>query len=72
MSTLGKAARDFFMQEGITVRNHRMLVSLLEAMRSGTVFTAIGALHLPGEQGLISLLRKKGYRLRPMPTPFPD
>lgn len=72
LSTLGEAVRDFFMQEGITVRNHRMLVSLLEAMSSGKVFTAVGALHLPGEQGLISLLRKKGYRLRPMPAPFPD
>ena len=72
LSTLGEAAREFFLAEGINARNHRMLASLIEAMRSGSVFTAVGALHLPGDQGLISLLRQKGFRLRPMPMPFPE
>jgi uncharacterized protein YbaP (TraB family) len=26
----------------------------------------VGALHLPGEQGLLSLLRAKGYSVKPM------
>jgi uncharacterized protein YbaP (TraB family) len=30
------------------------------------VLFAVGAAHLPGEKGLISLLRKKGYTLKPM------
>ncbi len=72
LSTLAEEARDFFIAEGITARNHRMLDALLEAMRSGTVFTAVGALHLPGDEGLISLLRGKGYRLRPLAMPFPE
>jgi uncharacterized protein YbaP (TraB family) len=71
LAELGDAAMDYFLIEGITVRNQRMLNSLLKALEAGTVFTAVGALHLPGEQGLISLLRKQGYQLRPMPSPFP-
>jgi uncharacterized protein YbaP (TraB family) len=35
-------------------------VPLLE---KGNVFIAIGALHLPGEEGVVELLRAKGYRL---------
>ena len=29
------------------------------------VFIAIGAAHLPGENGVIELLRKKGYLVEP-------
>ncbi len=69
---LGEDARDYFIAEGITARNHRMLAALLTALESGTVFTAVGALHLPGEDGLINLLRNNGYELSARPLPFPQ
>jgi uncharacterized protein YbaP (TraB family) len=72
LSLLGDEARDYFMTEGISVRNHRMMDRLREALSEGTVFTAVGALHLPGEEGLIALLRNEGYQLRPLPSPFPE
>lgn len=31
-----------------------------------TIFAAVGAAHLPGNRGVIELLRAKGYRLRPI------
>ncbi len=31
-----------------------------------SVFAAVGAAHLPGERGVIELLRAKGYKLRPI------
>jgi uncharacterized protein YbaP (TraB family) len=71
LAELGANARDYFIAEGITARNHRMMTGLLEALETGTVFTAVGALHLPGEGGLIELLRAQGYELNPMPSPFP-
>lgn len=71
LAALGEEASEYFMSEGINARNHRMLKALLEALKVGTVFTAVGSLHLPGEDGLIALLRDHGYELKPMPSPFP-
>ena len=39
--------------------HHRLFMPL----RKGRVFVAIGALHLPGERGLLALLHDDGYRL---------
>ena len=39
--------------------HHRLFMPL----RKGRVFIAIGALHLPGELGLLALLQRDGYRL---------
>jgi uncharacterized protein YbaP (TraB family) len=63
-------ARDYFLASGIAQRNHRMLNSLLPLLSTGSVFTAVGALHLPGEEGLLSLLRQKGFDLIPLEIPF--
>lgn len=70
MGELSPETRDYFMQQGIDVRNLRMVDTLLTHLDEGTVFVAVGALHLPGEQGLISLLRNKGFELKPLPLPF--
>ena len=34
----------------------------LRHLAKGRVFIAIGALHLPGEEGLVMLLSRAGYR----------
>lgn len=47
-------------------RNKRWIEKLPEILKSGNRFIAVGALHLPGEQGLIQLLRKKGYTVKPI------
>lgn len=70
MAELSPETRDYFMQQGIDVRNLRMVDSLLKHLDEGTVFVAVGALHLPGENGLISLLRNKGFELKPLSLPF--
>ncbi len=50
----------------ITDRNHRMADRIDSIMQKKSLFTAVGALHLPGDEGLINLLRKKGYILTPL------
>ncbi len=70
MIQLALEAKDYFVEQGIHARNHRMLESLLPLLSESQVFVAVGALHLPGDQGLISLLRENGYILQPEPLPF--
>jgi uncharacterized protein YbaP (TraB family) len=70
LNELDAESRDYFNEQGIDARNRRMLSSLLELLQQGTVFTAVGALHLPGENGLIQLLRDQGFELEPLPLPF--
>lgn len=70
MTELAPETRDYFMQQGIDARNLRMMESLLPHLDRGTVFVAVGALHLPGETGLVKLLRKNGFEVEPLPLPF--
>lgn len=70
LKIVGKSASDYFMESGIHARNHRMAESLLHLFENKRVFVAVGALHLPGEEGLINILREHGYVLRPLPMPL--
>ncbi|MBX7059390.1 MAG: TraB/GumN family protein [Leptospirales bacterium] len=44
-------------------RNHRMVQNMLPHIDEGGAFVAIGALHLPGEEGVLNLLLGKLYRV---------
>jgi uncharacterized protein YbaP (TraB family) len=50
----------------ITMRNHVMAERAEPFLRQGNAFIAVGALHLQGEEGLVALLRKQGYRVTPL------
>lgn len=52
-----------FEERIITQRNRTMAVRAAPILNQGNVFMAVGALHLPGEEGLIELLRKEGFML---------
>ncbi|WP_232835008.1 TraB/GumN family protein [Pleomorphovibrio marinus] len=47
-------------------RNHNWIAPMQELMKGSTVFFAVGAGHLGGENGLLNLLRKEGYTLTRM------
>jgi len=47
-------------------RNKNWVIQLNTIMKKEPVFIAVGAGHLVGEAGLITLLRKEGYTLRPI------
>ncbi|MEM0999218.1 MAG: TraB/GumN family protein [Bacteroidota bacterium] len=55
---------DDFEMALIVDRNHRMAERMEPLMKSRSTFVAVGALHLPGEEGVIQLLRKSGYTVR--------
>lgn len=50
-----------FEQTMITARNHGMVATAGPILARGNAFMAIGALHLPGPEGLVALFRKAGY-----------
>lgn len=62
MMNPGKNYRKYMLDE----RNIIMARNMDSLMKLHGVFSAIGAAHLPGEMGVIELLRKKGYKVRPI------
>jgi len=67
---LDPSIREYFLSLGVKARNQRMVEHLLAILQGSRVFAAVGALHLAGPEGLVSLLRAKGYSLTPLPLPF--
>jgi hypothetical protein len=55
-----------FMDRLLHQRNLRMLERMAPRLKEGNAFIAVGALHLPGEEGLLRLLRRAGYRVTPI------
>src|SRR5207247_904801 len=47
-------------------RNIVMAAGINRLVHRHSTFVAIGAAHLPGPTGLIELLRKKGYKVKPV------
>lgn len=47
-------------------RNKNWVNQLNDIMKKESVFVAVGAGHLVGEKGLISLLKKEGYKVEPL------
>jgi len=54
---------DKFMERVVDQRNVRMVERMEEFLKAGNTFIAVGALHLPGEKGILRLLEARGYRV---------
>lgn len=54
------------MTELVDKRNINWMMKIPELLKKGNVFIAVGALHLPGKNGLIELLIKQGYTVKPI------
>jgi len=54
------------MEVMIDQRNLNWVEKLEIQLQKGGLFIAVGALHLPGEKGLIQLLEARGYTLKPI------
>jgi uncharacterized protein YbaP (TraB family) len=52
-------------QDRLIVRRNQLMAERLQPyLQEGDVFVAVGALHLPGETGLLNLLQQRGYTVR--------
>ncbi len=61
-----------FEEAFLVKRNKRMAKRIAKFVKKQPTFNAIGAAHLPGEKGVINLLRKKGFTVEPVPFEFKD
>lgn len=61
------ALAERLMTRMIDDRNHRFADRLNDALRKGGAFIAVGALHLPGETGLVALLESRGFTVGAVP-----
>lgn len=58
---------DAYFKTFITDRNYTQADSMDYYMQAGNaLFAAVGSAHLPGDEGVIEILRKKGYSVRPV------
>lgn len=53
-------------------RNKGMAKNIIKICKKHKTFNAIGAAHLGGKDGVIELIRKKGYIVKPIPFDFFD
>ena len=51
-------------------RNFVMVKSMETLMQKQSLFAAVGTAHLPGQNGIINILTKKGYRVLPVSATF--
>ena len=48
----------------LDARNKKWIQKMPEMMSQHSVFFAVGAAHLPGDNGVINLLKKAGYTVK--------
>lgn len=63
LSQLPESVQQSFRVQGITLRNIEMARRAQPLLDDGAALIAVGALHLPGEKGLVALLREQGNRV---------
>ena len=59
--SIDPAIIDSVMERLIDVRNLRMTDRMIARLTEGAAFIAVGAMHLPGERGMLHLLEQRGY-----------
>ncbi|WP_282042359.1 TraB/GumN family protein [Winogradskyella flava] len=63
---------EFYRENMLYIRNENMVNSLVELMPKKSVFAGVGAAHLPGNKGMINMLRQKGYKVKALTSKQTD
>ncbi|WP_179349845.1 TraB/GumN family protein [Winogradskyella pacifica] len=63
---------EFFRENMLYIRNENMVISLEKLMPTKSVFAGVGAAHLPGEHGMINMLRQRGYTVKALTSDQTD
>ncbi|WP_323763679.1 TraB/GumN family protein [Marinovum sp.] len=65
----GGGAVDRVNRHLLTARNRAFIATARAELAAGGVFVAVGGFHLPGETGLVALLRHQGFTVTRIPLP---
>ncbi|WP_299363378.1 TraB/GumN family protein [Winogradskyella sp.] len=63
---------EFYRENMLFIRNENMVNSLVDLMPNKSVFAGVGAAHLPGEKGMINMLRQRGYTVKSLTSEQTD
>ncbi|MFD1615900.1 TraB/GumN family protein [Gelatiniphilus marinus] len=67
LDSIGVAVNTPFFREYMLYKRNENMVDVLDSlMHKKSVFSGVGAAHLPGEKGMINMLIEKGYTVKPL------
>ncbi len=67
LDSIGVAINTPFFRENMLYKRNENMVKVLDSlMHKKSVFSGVGAAHLPGEKGMINMLIEKGYTVTPL------
>lgn len=67
LDSLNKLSYDRFYRKYMLVERNKIMAHRMDSiMKLMPLFTGVGAAHLPGNEGVIELLRKMGYTVKPI------
>lgn len=73
LDSIGAAVNtEFYRENMLFIRNENMVNSLMKLMPSQSVFAGVGAAHLPGNKGMINMLRERGYTVEALTSEQTD
>lgn len=73
LDSIGAGVNTAFYRENMLYkRNENMVVSLKKLMPKKSVFAGVGAAHLPGDKGMINMLRQSGYTVKALTSKQTD
>lgn len=67
LDSIGEASNTTYFRENMLYKRNDNMITVLDSLiKKQTVFAGVGAAHLPGEKGMLNLLRQKGYTVKPL------
>ena len=69
LTTSSEGGLDKYLDMLVYNRNARWMQELNLILRTKPTLVAVGAGHLPGDKGMLSLLKKAGFVVKPVPNP---